>query len=38
MVPELSDQLLPFQLERSGLRGRLVRLGPVVDTILSRHD
>jgi len=38
MVPELSDQLLPFQLERSGLRGRLVRLGPVVDTIVSRHD
>jgi len=38
MVSELSDQLLPFQLERSGLRGRLVRLGPVVDTILSRHD
>lgn len=38
MVLELSDQLLPFQLERSGLRGRLVRLGPVVDTILRRHD
>lgn len=38
MVFELTDQLLPFQLERSGLRGRLVRLGPVVDTIIARHD
>ncbi len=38
MVSELTDRLLPFQLERSGLRGRLVRLGPVVDTILQRHD
>ncbi|MEO1090124.1 MAG: Hsp33 family molecular chaperone HslO [Pseudomonadota bacterium] len=38
MVSQLSDQLLPFQLDRSGLRGRLVRLGAVVDTILSRHD
>ncbi|MFW5680398.1 MAG: Hsp33 family molecular chaperone HslO [Pseudomonadota bacterium] len=38
MVSLLNDRLLPFQLERSGLRGRLVRLGPVVDTILSRHD
>ncbi len=38
MVPDLTDRLLPFQLERSGLRGRLVRLGPVVDTILQRHD
>ncbi len=38
MVSDLTDQLVPFQLERSGLRGRLVRLGPVVDTILSRHD
>jgi molecular chaperone Hsp33 len=38
MVSLLNDRLLPFQLERSGLRGRLVRLGPVVDTILARHD
>ncbi len=38
MVSQLRDQLLPFQLERSGLRGRLVRLGPVIDTILRRHD
>jgi molecular chaperone Hsp33 len=38
MVSRVTDRLLPFQLERSGLRGRLVRLGPVVDTILARHD
>ena len=31
------DLLLPFQTVRSGVRGRIVRLGPVVDTILSRH-
>jgi molecular chaperone Hsp33 len=32
------DLLRPFQLERSGLRGRLVRLGGVLDRILTRHD
>lgn len=32
------DLRLPFQIEASGLRGRVIRLGPVVDTILSRHD
>jgi molecular chaperone Hsp33 len=32
------DTLRPFQLERSALRGRLVRLGPAVDTVLTRHD
>ncbi len=32
------DLLRPFQLERSALRGRLVRLGPTVDTVLTRHD
>jgi molecular chaperone Hsp33 len=32
------DLLRPFQLERSGLRGRLVRLGSVLDGILTRHD
>jgi molecular chaperone Hsp33 len=35
----LADDLLrPFQLERSALRGRLVRLGPALDRILTRHD
>ena len=32
-----SDYVLPFQLEASGARGRLVRLGPVADEILNRH-
>jgi molecular chaperone Hsp33 len=31
------DLVLPFSTDRSGIRGRLVRLGSVVDTILSRH-
>jgi molecular chaperone Hsp33 len=35
----LSDDIvLPFRTVRSGVVGRLVRLGPAVDTILSRHD
>jgi len=34
-----SDDLIqPFLLESSGIRGNLVRLGPVVDEILGRHD
>jgi molecular chaperone Hsp33 len=33
----LDDVILPFRIERTGLHGRLVRLGPVVDEILSRH-
>lgn len=31
------DLVQPFQIEASGLRGRLSRLGPLVDDILSRH-
>ncbi|QJE71735.1 molecular chaperone Hsp33 [Aerophototrophica crusticola] len=31
------DVVLPFQLEQSGFRGRLVRLGPGLDEILNRH-
>src|SRR5271166_4459994 len=34
---KLSDYVLPFQLEASGARGRLIRLGPVVDEILTKH-
>ena len=35
----IGDNLLrPFQLERSALRGRLVRLGALVDRVLTRHD
>jgi molecular chaperone Hsp33 len=32
------DLAAPFQIEGQPARGRLVRLGPVVDDILSRHD
>lgn len=34
----LEDYVLPFHLEKAGVRGRLVRLGPVLDELLSRHD
>ncbi len=32
-----SDFVQPFQIEAPGLRGRLVRLGPAVDSVLARH-
>lgn len=32
------DSVLPFQLERSGVRGRVARTGPLLEHILSRHD
>jgi molecular chaperone Hsp33 len=32
------DLVLPFQAEQADVVGRLVKLGPVVDTILSRHS
>jgi molecular chaperone Hsp33 len=32
------DLLRPFQLERSALRGRLVRLGATVDRVLTQHE
>ena len=31
------DLVLPFQVEQADVLGRMVRLGPTVDTILSRH-
>ena len=31
------DTLLPFAVEPLDVRGRLVRLGPAIDTILKRH-
>ena len=31
------DVIQPFLVDASGVRGRLVRLGPVADTILARH-
>lgn len=32
------DLIQPFQIESHSLRGRLVRLGPAIDAILSAHD
>lgn len=32
------DLVQPFLIERTGIRGRLVRLGPVLDTILARAE
>ncbi|SEH96958.1 Hsp33 family molecular chaperone HslO [Paracoccus alkenifer] len=32
------DTVLPFQLDRSGVRGRVARLDGVLDHILTRHD
>ena len=42
-APQIGDDLgddivLPFRTDRSGVIGRLVRLGPAIVTILSRHD
>jgi molecular chaperone Hsp33 len=37
-APVTGDFVRPFLLEVPGLLGRLVRLGPVVDTVLTRHD
>jgi molecular chaperone Hsp33 len=34
----LDDTILPFAVEALDLRGRIVRLGPAVDAILSSHD
>jgi molecular chaperone Hsp33 len=31
------DWIQPFQIEALGVRGRLVRLGPAVETVLGRH-
>jgi molecular chaperone Hsp33 len=32
-----ADNVLPFQLDALGVRGRLVRLGPALDAIIERH-
>lgn len=39
-VPDLvvPRAILPFHLEERPVRGRLVRLGPLADALLSRHD
>src|SRR5450755_2725676 len=35
--PTPDDLIQPFQIDPFALRGRLVRLGPTVDRILSQH-
>ncbi len=37
MSSAADDLVQPFQIEASALRGRLVRVGSLVDTIVSRH-
>lgn len=32
------DFVMPFQIETSGARGRLIRLGPALTAILGQHD
>lgn len=38
LSPPAVDLLRPFQIERSQLRGRFVRLGGTVDYVLKAHD
>ncbi len=38
MSSTATDHVIPFAIKPLGVRGRLVRLGPVVDDILSKHD
>ena len=37
-VEAVDDTILPFEVKTLDLRGRIVRLGPAVDAILSSHD
>ncbi|MGF1621379.1 MAG: Hsp33 family molecular chaperone [Rhodomicrobiaceae bacterium] len=32
------DFVLPFQIESSGARGRIVRMGPAITSVLGKHD
>ena len=34
----VDDAVLPFEVAELDLRGRLTRLGPALDDILTRHD
>ena len=36
--PTPDDLIQPFRIDPFALRGRLVRLGPTIDRILSQHD
>lgn len=37
MTARQDDMIRPFQVEATGVRGRLVRLGPAIDDIVARH-
>ncbi|WP_157619479.1 Hsp33 family molecular chaperone [Skermanella stibiiresistens] len=37
-APSSDDIVQPFQIDSSHLRGRLVRVGPMLEEILSKHD
>ena len=36
--PHSDDLVAPFKIEQAPVRGRIVRLGPLVDEVLTRHD
>ncbi len=36
--PVADDTVLPFQVDSLDVRGRIVRLGPLLDELLQRHD
>jgi molecular chaperone Hsp33 len=40
LVPDTltDDVVAPFQIERQPVRGRIVRLGPAIHEVLTRHD
>jgi molecular chaperone Hsp33 len=38
LLNSTDDRILPFQVEGLDVRGRVVRLGPSIDTVLARHD
>jgi molecular chaperone Hsp33 len=38
MLLNSDDRILPFQVEGLDVRGRVVRLGASIDTVLARHD
>jgi len=37
-TPAPDDLVAPFQIEGQPVRGRIVRLGPAIDEVLTRHD
>jgi len=37
-MTKASDTVMPFEVKPLGVRGRIVRLGAVIDDIVHRHD